>query len=120
MIIRMQSRNGNLRSIALPWGQVLNVAGNKLVGTLRVKGVPKLRALIANDNDITAVKGQRAWQSARTLHPESQVHQTRCTACVKSGRPEGCTCGAKLAIGRTEMKRWGWGGEAQVLVGCLS
>ena len=41
-----------------PDAQVLNVAGNKLSGTLRIKGVPKLRALIANDNEITAVKGR--------------------------------------------------------------
>ena len=37
--------------------QVLNIAGNKISGKLRLHGVPKLRALIANDNAITAVKG---------------------------------------------------------------
>ena len=37
--------------------QVLNVAANKISGKLRLQGVPKLRALIANDNAITAVKG---------------------------------------------------------------
>ena len=37
--------------------QVLNIAGNQLSGNIRVQGVPKLRALIANDNAITAVKG---------------------------------------------------------------
>ena len=37
--------------------QVLNLAGNQISGKLKVEGVPKLRALIANDNAITAVKG---------------------------------------------------------------
>ena len=37
--------------------QVLNIAGNKISGRLSIHGVPKLRALIANDNAITAVKG---------------------------------------------------------------
>ncbi len=37
--------------------QVLNIAGNQLSGSIRVQGVPKLRALIANDNAITAVLG---------------------------------------------------------------
>ena len=40
--------------------QVLNIAGNKISGKLRVQGVPKLRALIANDNAITAIKGAQA------------------------------------------------------------
>ncbi len=41
--------------------QVLNIAGNQLSGSIRVQGVPKLRALIANDNAITAVKGAQGW-----------------------------------------------------------
>lgn len=45
------------RVTAVLRAQVLNVGSNKLSGQLRIKGVPKLRALIANGNDITAVKG---------------------------------------------------------------
>ena len=37
--------------------QVLNVGGNQVSGKLKIQGMPKLRALIANDNAITAVKG---------------------------------------------------------------
>lgn len=52
--------------------QVLNVAGNKLRGTLRIRGVPKLRALIANDNEITAVKGRQS-----CLPDPSALHNVR-------------------------------------------
>ena len=50
--------------------QVLNIAGNKLSGSIRVQGVPKLRALIANDNAITAVKGAtKVRQSSHAVLP---------------------------------------------------
>ena len=40
-----------------PTVQVLNVGGNQVSGKLKIQGMPKLRALIVNDNAITAVKG---------------------------------------------------------------
>lgn len=33
------------------------MGGNQVSGKLKIQGMPKLRALIANDNAITAVKG---------------------------------------------------------------
>ena len=58
-------------SLAMACVQVLNVAGNKLSGKLRLQGVPKLRALIANDNAITAVKGARKHASLRLRRSRS-------------------------------------------------
>jgi hypothetical protein len=70
--------------------QVLNIGGNKLSGLLRIKGVPKLRALIANDNAITVVKGGLSPLSPHTHMPCECATQ-------KLGRP-GTMCIALIFL----------------------
>eukprot|EP00208_Stichococcus_sp_RCC1054_P003893 CAMPEP_0206144720 /NCGR_PEP_ID=MMETSP1473-20131121/25013_1 /ASSEMBLY_ACC=CAM_ASM_001109 /TAXON_ID=1461547 /ORGANISM="Stichococcus sp, Strain RCC1054" /LENGTH=328 /DNA_ID=CAMNT_0053540631 /DNA_START=406 /DNA_END=1388 /DNA_ORIENTATION=- len=90
-----------LPPLDIPELQVLNIAGNKIRGTLRVKGVPKLRALIANDNELTTVKGLGRLPELNTL----VVKSNSITDLGDSLR--GCAALEKLSMAHNELSDLG-------------
>lgn len=65
---------------------MLNLGHNSLAGKLDVKPLVSLRALILNNNQVTAVKGMPL-HSAKACRPSTLMHFVPCLTVTVRGSP---------------------------------
>ena len=78
--------------------QVLNLGHNKLQGRLQMNGLPSLRALMLNDNQLTHVDGEHNahfWLSIFAQHVKHQkllLAATAASPCAHTCSVDSCVC----------------------------